>query len=100
MEFEYEIQVSAMQDTVWIHCSEGSTVGRFGRMGIDLHNSVSEMLKGAPECRLCTHGQPSVADWSLFREKALEFWNVYVPEDAYNVALLAPISAIESAPHD
>lgn len=97
MEFEYEIQLSAMRDTVWIHCSDGSTVGRFGRMGIDLHNSVSEMLKGASECRLCTHGQPSVADWALFREKALEFWNVLVPENAFNAKLLLPSVAVESA---
>ncbi|MHC5194807.1 hypothetical protein ACYSUW_13730 [Pseudomonas frederiksbergensis] len=89
MEHEYEIQISAMRDTVWIHSGQdGSTVGRFGRMGIDLHNTVTEMLQGASQCRLCTHGKPTRSDWALFREKALEFWGVDVPVDAYNLDLL------------
>jgi hypothetical protein len=89
MEFEYEVQVSALRDTIWIHSSDGSTVGRFGRMGIDLHNTVTEMMQGAPQCRLCTHGKPNRADWDLFRVKALEWWNVSIPADTYNLGLLA-----------
>lgn len=89
MEYEYEIQTSALRDVVWIHSGQdGSTVGRFGRMGIDLHNTVTEMLEGAPECRLCTHGKPTRSDWTLFREKALEWWGVCVPVDAFNLDLL------------
>lgn len=89
MDLEYEVQVSALRDTIWIHSSDGSTVGRFGRMGVDLHNTVSEMMRGAPECRLCTHGKPSRADWDLFCEKSLEWWNVCIPADTYDLALLA-----------
>ena len=51
-EIEYEIQLSANRSAVWVHASDGSTVGRFGRMGIDLHNTVTDMMAGAPECRL------------------------------------------------
>lgn len=88
-EIEYELQLSDSRNAIWIHsCSDGSTVGRFGRMGIDLHNTVTEQLAGMPECRLCTHGQPSKADWQLFREKALEFWGVNVPDVAFDQRLL------------
>lgn len=89
-EIEYEIQLSANRSVVWVHASDGSTVGRFGRMGIDLHNTVTDMMAGAPECRLCTHGKPTVADWKLFREKVLEWYAVDVPEDAFDVSLLTP----------
>lgn len=84
-DIEYELQLSALKNAVWIHsCSDGSTVGRFGRMGIDLHNTVTEQQEGMPECRFCTHGQPSMADWQLFRSKAQEFWGVSVPDDAFD----------------
>lgn len=85
----YELEVSRLRDTVWIHSfADGSTVGRFGKMGVDIHNSVSEQLAGAPQCRLCTHGKVTLEDWELFREKAVEFWGVNVPEDAFNQDLL------------
>ena len=84
----YEVQLSQMRNTVWIHSPDGSTVGRFGTMGVDLHNTVAEQLAGLPQCRLCTHGKPSRADWALFREKALEWWGVEVPEDAFDSLLL------------
>ncbi len=84
----YEIQLSEARNAVWIHASDGSTVGRFGRMGIDLHTTVTEQMAGMPQCRLCTHGQPKAADWALFRERALEWWGVEVPDDAFDARLL------------
>jgi len=84
----YELQVSESKDAVWIHASDGSTVGRFGKMGVDLHNTVTEQLQGAPECRLCTHGAVSKEDWILFVSKAKEFWGVDVPPDAFDEKLL------------
>lgn len=87
---EYELQLSALRDAVWIHASDGSTVGRFGRKGVDLHTTVTEQMNGAPQCRLCTHGEPTYGDWQLFRDKALEWWGVEVPEDAFNRSLLTP----------
>ena len=81
---QYEVQISDLRDTVWIHASDGSTVGRFSRFGIDLHNSVSEQLQRASQCRLCTHGRPTVEDWAVFRSKAWEWWSVEIPELAIN----------------
>ena len=79
---DYEIQLSELRDTVWIHAPDGSTVARFGRFGVDLHNSVSDQLAGASECKLCTHGSTGPEEWQLFCEKALEWWGVAVPADA------------------
>ena len=87
-ELHYELQLSDNRTAVWVHSSDGSTVGRFGRQGVDLHNTVTAMLQGAPECRLCTHGKPTKADWELFREKVLEWWGIRVPEDAFDPKLL------------
>lgn len=84
----YEVEWALNKNTVWIHASDGSTVGRFSKMGIDLHNTVSEQMNGAPECRLCTHSQATIADWNLFREKAKEWWNVNIPDDAFDKSLL------------
>jgi len=84
----YELEISASNDTIWIHSYEdGSTVGRFGKMGVDIHNTVTDQLAGAPQCRVCTHGKVSPKDWALFKEKALEFWGVIVPDNAFNKAL-------------
>lgn len=85
----YEIQEAATKDRLWIHGPDGSTVGRFGLMGIDLHNSITEQLNGAPQCRLCTPGPATLEHWELFREKAKEWWGVDVPVDAINTKLLS-----------
>lgn len=89
MTAKYELQLSDARNAVWIHASDGSTVGRFGRQGVDLHNTVSEQMAGASECRLCTHGQVTVVEWEMFREKALEWWGVEVPRDAFDPSLFA-----------
>lgn len=90
MPVEYELQISHRRDAIWIHASDGSTVGRFGRMGVDLHNTVSEQMQGLPQCRLCTHGRPGAVEWQLFRDKALEWWGIAVPENAFNPDFLMP----------
>lgn len=95
MNLEYELQLSETRNALWIHASDGSTVGRFGRMGVDLHTTISEQLEGKPQCRLCTHGRPTKEDWRLFRDKAYEWWGVVVPEDAFDPQLL-----VEQRPSD
>lgn len=72
MPVEYELQISHRRDAIWIHASDGSTVGRFGRMGVDLHNTVSEQMQGLPQCRLCTHGRPALLSGSCFETRR---WN-------------------------
>ncbi|MBQ0917056.1 hypothetical protein KBW71_01245 [Hydrogenophaga aromaticivorans] len=66
--WEDHIQVSADQSTVWVHSStDGSTVGRFSRrFGIDVHNTATEQLQGAPQCLNCTHEPAGRDDWAEF----------------------------------
>lgn len=72
----YAVQVADDRRTLWIHCTDGSTVARFSLFGIDLHNTITDQLAGAPQCRLCTHGTPTPEQWQLFREKALEWFGL------------------------
>lgn len=80
----YGIQISLSRDTVWVHASDGSTVGRFGRMGIDIHTSVTEQMNGASQCDLCTHGRVTAQDWETFRMEALTRWGVAIPDNAFD----------------
>lgn len=41
--------------TVWVNNSSGDCIARFGSLGIDIHTSVEEQLKGASQCLFCTH---------------------------------------------
>ena len=93
----YEIQLSEGRDAIWVHASDGSTVGRFGRFGIDLHNTLTDQMAGMSECKLCTHGRPTSADWILFRQKCSEFYGVDVPYDAFDPALFCDGSTAPAA---
>lgn len=93
----YKIQLSEGRDAVWVHASDGSTVGRFGRFGIDLHNTLTDQMAGMPECKLCTHGRPTSDDWNLFRQKCQEFYGVDVPADAFSPELFAAGSTASAA---
>lgn len=78
----YQIQYDYNRKVVWIHCSDGSTVGRFNKYtGIDIHHSMSEQIEGKPQCKLCTHVKPSKEDWLFFVEKAKELWNVDIDKN-------------------
>ena len=92
----YSLQLSDNRTAVWIHADDGSTVGRFGRFGIDLHTTVTEQMLGAPECRLCTHGLVTLDDWNLFREKVYEWFGIEVPFEAFDVQLLVNHSGARS----
>jgi len=81
---KYEVQISLSRDAVWVHASDGSTVGRFGKMGIDIHSTVTEQMNGASQCDLCTHGRVTAEDWTTFREEALARWGVEIPDDGFD----------------
>jgi hypothetical protein len=83
---KYELQTTPSRSAVWVHCDDGSTVGRFGRAGIDIHTSITEQLAGASQCKLCgPHTSKGPETWELFRTKAKELWNIDVPFDAFDI---------------
>jgi len=54
---EYELQLTPSRDAVWVHASDGVTVGRFGKLGIDIHNSMEVQLE---TFRMCHFNYPLV----------------------------------------
>lgn len=77
-EESFEIQYT--ESTVWVNSADGSCVGRFSlKFGIDIHTSVSEQMKGAPQCLYCTHEPPTWNDWLDFRRLIKQHFNLEVP---------------------
>ena len=66
--------------TVWVTGPEGDCVGRFGRLGIDIHNEIAAQVSGAPQCLECTHGPVTPADWDRFRVAMQEHYGIDVPD--------------------
>jgi hypothetical protein len=97
---KYEVLTSARKDVVWINAGDGSSVGRFSLRGIDIHNSVTEQMAGASECRLCTHGHTTLADWQLFKAKCLEWFGIKLDDSHFNVLLLKPLPKESPLPID
>lgn len=76
------IQVNQSRDTLWVHSLDGSTVGRFSkRFGMDVHNTVSDQLAGAPQCLHCTHRPGSHQDWISFCQLMKSHFDISVLEN-------------------
>ncbi|WP_371438319.1 hypothetical protein [Polaromonas sp.] len=61
------IQISSCGRTLWVHGTDGSTVGRFSTIfGMDVHTTFQQQMDGANQCLHCTHQQPTRADWIEF----------------------------------
>lgn len=89
---EYELQLDSGQRRVWVHCSDGSTVGRFNvDFGIDIHNTITDQMAGASECLHCTHRAATREDWALFREKAMQLWGLSIPGNAIDESGLVDV---------
>lgn len=75
--FLYEIQYSSNKEKLWIHCSNGETVGRYdSRFGMDIHHTIEEQQEGKPQCFNCTHGKSNPEEFDLFCKTAKEMWGV------------------------
>jgi len=96
MDMEYKLQLAQLRDTVWIHASDGVTVGRFGKFGIDIHNSMEVQLETGVQCLLCTHRPVTINDWRIFREKANELWSIDIPHNAFSIKLLKSNTNIQT----
>lgn len=73
-------QVQSDGITVWVHdAHDGSCIGRFGRMGIDIHRPVSEQAEHG-QCLLCTHGSTGPDHWRRFVAAMQDIYDVKVSE--------------------
>lgn len=84
----YYVEYANNKDIIWVHATDGSTVGRFGKNGVDIHTTVSEQMAGKGQCRLCTHRASTSEDLALFINKAAQFWGVDVDKNQFNLELL------------
>lgn len=66
--------------TVWVNAEDGSCIGRFGKMGIDIHRDMEAQLSGKAQCLMCTHGITGVAEWEQFVEAMKTLYDVDVKE--------------------
>lgn len=67
--------------TVWVNAPTGENIARFGKMGVDVHNTIEARTNGAPECLACTHGPVGPDEWKLFCEAMMTHYNVTIPEE-------------------
>ena len=73
------VQVSDDGGTVWVHASDGSTVGRFSKVfGMDVHTTVTAQLAGAGQCLRCTHEKPGPKEWHEFCALMEEHYGIAV----------------------
>ena len=63
-----EYQIESSGTTGWVNGSDGSCIGRFGVMGVDIHRSFEDQQNGLGECLLCTHGVTGPGEWDIFVE--------------------------------
>lgn len=63
------VQIDSDGITVWVNGGDGYCLGRFGRMGIDVHCSPFQSADGKGECLFCTHGPVNAQDWETFKQQ-------------------------------
>jgi hypothetical protein len=73
-------QVISDGTTVWVNHSSGYCAARFGRFGIDIHNSPDDQERTGEQCLYCTHGAVKAVDWITFTEKVMELFGVTVED--------------------
>ena len=75
-----EDQIESDGITVWVHDrTDGSCIGRFGRMGIDIHRPILQQAEFG-QCLLCTHGPTGAAEWRQFVEAMKRIFEIEISE--------------------
>jgi hypothetical protein len=76
-----EAQILSNGRTVWANSGEtGACLGRFSRFGIDIHHDIAEQDEKG-QCLHCTHTEPTLEDWDVFKEKMKEHFDVVVTNE-------------------
>jgi hypothetical protein len=71
-----DYEVSFGYNAVWVNAPTGECVGRFGKLGIDVHRSMQEQMDGKGQCLACTHARVTIEDWRRFVALMKEHSNV------------------------
>jgi len=85
----YEVCSDTLGRRVWINSDDGSAVARFNTStGVDVHNSASDQMAGAPECLWCTHGKPDYKTWLGFIEAVSQHFGLQLSINDIDIGLL------------
>lgn len=77
-----EHEVCSNTQTVWVNSGvTGCCLGRFSKMGIDIHHDVDIQQETGRQCLDCTHTKPTVNDWYHFIREMLAVYDVHVDEE-------------------
>lgn len=74
---EYTVESDGI--TVWVNTAH-ECIGRFGKMGIDIHNTIEEQMAGSAQCLECTHGPVTLKDWEQFKTSMLAHYGAIVSD--------------------
>lgn len=91
----YEITTDGI--TVWVNDLE-KNIGRFGRMGIDIHQATIQKASQDGECLFCTHAVTTKEDWDTFVLKMKEFHDVEVASNFMPVRFKTPSRRSKQTP--
>ena len=70
------VEVSTDGRTVWVNSDSAGAVGRFGKVGIDIHNRNND------SCENCGPHQGNYRQsWSNFRRGIMKVHGMMVPDD-------------------
>lgn len=84
-----EVQIEVGTNAVWVNDQNGCCIGRFGRLGVDVHYTVDpETLEhvdkhGNPMHGVCADcaAVPGLEGWERFKASMLEVHDVVVTDD-------------------
>lgn len=65
--------------TVWVNDNMGTCIGRFGKLGFEVHRDTEGQLSGGSQCLACNERTDDFeADWATFKADMLRFYGVAV----------------------
>jgi hypothetical protein len=77
-----KVLIEAGYNAVWVNDENGCCIGRFGRMGVDVHRPITDPdYEKKGECLVCTHGPVTRRDWATFVTAMRAGHGVTVPEE-------------------
>jgi hypothetical protein len=85
----FEICFDEFGKRLWINADDGSAVARFNTTsGVDVHNTATDQIAGAPECLWCTHGKPDYKTWLEFIRVVKEMFGLTISVNSIDVVCL------------
>lgn len=77
-----EHEITSDGTSVWINDEQGMCIGRYGRLGTDVHNDVAAQILGEGQCLDCRrHTGDLAVDWDYFKASMLQHYGIAVGDE-------------------